>query len=132
MYGQYQTDVTSVRDGDNALVRVTEDRKLIVSVEETAPAVAATTWTHTAVTLTGSSQTVAAANASRVGLIIQNRTGNSAFAIDISGGTATLVGGLAVSAGANIQLLGATAPANAVTGIGTGTEIVDVWEGVAA
>lgn len=31
MYGQYQTDVTTVRDGDNALVRITEDRELIIA-----------------------------------------------------------------------------------------------------
>lgn len=134
MYGQYQSTPINARDGDSAQVRITEDRKLVVAVgESVAPVpIGATTWTHTPVTLTGASQQIAPANAARTGLIIQNRTGNSAFAINLAGATAALVGGIAIAAGTSKDLLGATCPANAVTGIGTAAQVVDVYEGTAS
>jgi len=85
------------------------------------------TWSKTTLTLNGSSQTLVAASKTRKGLIVYNRSTNATVTIDISGGNATA--GLPVAAGQFIMFTGQLGPNNAVTILGTNTQIVDVWTG---
>lgn len=131
MYGQYQTQVTPVADGNNALVRITEDRELIVAPGGSAPVGGGITWgAPTGVTLTGASQTLIAANANRKGLMIINRNGNATVSYDLAGGTVTLAGGIQMAAGFQRDwYTGSDCPVGAVTIIGTAAQLVTYVEG---
>ena len=95
-----------------------------------APAGGGITWgAPTAVTLTGSSQTLAAANASRKAIQIINRIGNSQVSYDLAGGTVTLIGGFQMNPGQRDWYSGADCPVGAVTIIGTAAQLVTVVEG---
>ena len=86
-------------------------------------------WTKTTVTMDGSSKQLLAASATRRGLRIQNRAGNADIAYDLAGGTAALVSGIKLVAGAYDERTGDDCPRGAITAIGTNAEVVDVWSG---
>lgn len=88
------------------------------------------TWgAPTAVTLTGSSQTLIAANTSRKAIQIINRVGNAQVSYDLAGGTVTLIGGVQMSAGQRDYYTLAECPTGAITIIGTATQLVTYVEG---
>lgn len=131
---QYQTTVTPVANGLSGQLTMTVDRQLRVQATQSgvAPVGGGITWgAPTPVTLTGSSQTLAAANASRKAVQIINRIGNAAVAYDLAGGVVTLIGGvqMAPSVGQRDWYTGADCPVGAITIIGTATQIVTVIEG---
>ncbi len=135
--GQYQVNVTTVPDGESAVARIDHSRRIIIAGEAGATPIPVTisaaagsvTWTRTTVTLNGSSQTLLAANATRKGLIVSNRVGNAQMSYDISGGTVTLINGLPLLGGIRDAYTEDSTPLTAITGIGTNTQLVDVWEG---
>lgn len=130
MYGQFQSNPQTVADGASAQVRLTEDRELIVVNGGSAPVGGGITWgAPAAVTLTGASQTLIAANASRKGIQIINRTGNAQVSYDLAGGTVTLIGGFQMSPGQRDWYTGADCPVGAITIIGTAAQLVTVVEG---
>lgn len=88
------------------------------------------TWgAPTAVTLTGSSQTLIAANANRKAIQVINRIGNAQVSYDLAGGTVTLIGGVQMSAGQRDWYTGAECPVGAITIIGTAAQLVTYIEG---
>lgn len=130
MYGQYQTDVTTVRDGDSALVRITADRELIVVNGGSAPVGGGITYTDKTITsLSGSSQTLIAANSSRKSLMFKN--GASPVAVNILGGTAAIGGAgcMTFQAYEGFSLTGADCPLGAITVIGTAANYIGAFEG---
>ncbi len=138
MYGQYQSTPQTAADGSSAQARIDASRRVIITGEAAAPVPVASvvpvgggiTWgAPTAVTLTGSSQTLAAANANRKAIQIINRTGNSQVSYDLAGGTVTLIGGFQMSPGQRDWYTGADCPVGAVTIIGTAAQLVTVVEG---
>jgi hypothetical protein len=139
MYGQRQDTVTTVADGAHAELRMDSSRRAFVATEAAAPlhtrdsgtmpVGGGITWTKTQVTLTGSSQTILAANANRKGLMVGNPAGNAALGVDISGGTAALDNALPLAAGEKISMIGGSCPVGAITGIGTSTQKITVYEG---
>jgi hypothetical protein len=132
MYGQYQSAVTPVTDGNHAELTVTTDRRLRVdSVSGSAPVGGGITWgAPTAVAMTGASKNLIAANAARKGIIFWNPTGNSPAAYSLSGSVVTLASGIPLVAGATPTVLtGAECPVGAITVIGTNTENLYYSEG---
>lgn len=97
-----------------------------VSISE---AVGTITWTKTAVTMTGASATLLAANAARTGLIVSSTGTNAAAAIDITGGTAALTAGIPLAGGSSLSLTGSECPVGAITQIGTNAQVLTVYEG---
>lgn len=89
------------------------------------------TWgAPTAVTLSGSSQDLIAANAGRKGIMIINRSGNAAVSYDLAGGVVTLAGGIQMQPGYQRDwYLGATCPVGKITIIGTAAQLVTYVEG---
>lgn len=82
------------------------------------------------VTLTGSSQNLVTANASRKAIQIINRIGNSQVSYDLSGGVVTLVGGIQMNAGFQRDwYTGSDCPVGVITIIGTAAQIVTYVEG---
>src|SRR5476649_768362 len=79
-----QATVPHSINGSSQAVPASATNPLPVTVVE---GVGSITWTKTTVTLDGSSDQVLAANASRKGLIIQNRFPNAQVDVDIAGGT---------------------------------------------
>jgi hypothetical protein len=103
---------------------------LLVAVAGTSPpATGQATWAKTTVTMTGASTTVLAANTSRKGFAIFNRVGNAQVDIDPAGGTVAANTGISLLGGdPPLFVSGAISPTGAITGIGTNTQIVNVWE----
>ena len=87
-------------------------------------------WTFAAVTLDGSSDTLRAAATNCASLLIVNPSGNAVIYVDISGGTAASTRGIPVAAGTWLSLIGQSTPCNAVTVIGTNTQVVQTWTGL--
>lgn len=89
------------------------------------------TWgAPTAVTLSGSSQDLIAANAARKAIQIINRNGNAAVSYDLAGGTVTLIGGIQMQAGFQRDwYLGPACPVGKITIIGTAAQLVTYVEG---
>lgn len=88
-----------------------------------------TTYTKTAVTLTGSSQTVLAASTTRVAFSIYNPSTNANVWVDISGGTIAAEGGSLIAPGWTFSVTGSATPKTLITMIGTSTQSVIVEEG---
>lgn len=95
----------------------------------TAPVGGGITWTKSAVTMTGASAALLAANAGRKGLIVSSTATNAAAAIDITGGTAALTAGIPLAGGSSLSLTGADCPVGEITQIGTNTQVLTVYEG---
>ena len=135
--GQYQTNATTVPDGESAVARIDHSRRIIVAGEAGATpipvsvsgAAGTIVWTQTSVTLNGSSQQALAANTARKGLIVSNRVGNAQMSYSIAGGTVALISGLPLLAGGRDAYTDEATPLTAITVIGTNTQIVDFWEG---
>src|SRR5258708_4380083 len=89
------------------------------------------TTTFTAFTLNGASQTLIAAQAAGAsansGFTVVNPTGNATVYIDISGGTASATRGIPVTAGTFLSIQGGVGPLNAVTVLGTNTQIIQLF-----
>lgn len=86
------------------------------------------TLTKAAVTMTGASDVLVGASASRLIVIVSSTEANSAAAIDPTGGTAALDAGIAVPAGTTIEITG-NAAQSAMTQIGTNTQKLTVYTG---
>lgn len=82
-----------------------------------------------AVTLTGSSQNLVAANAARKAIRIINRIGNAQISYNLAGGAVTLIGGDQMNGGQKDWFTGAECPVGIVTVIGTAAQVVTVIEG---
>lgn len=87
------------------------------------------TWTKTAVTMSGASGTLLAANTGRKGFMVASTATNAAAAIDITGGVAALTAGLPLAGGQTIFMTGADCPLGIITQIGTNTQVLTVYEG---
>jgi len=87
------------------------------------------TYTKTVVALTGSSQTLLAANANRSAFVVFNIDGNNSVWVDISGGTASSSTARTVAAGADYGAGLQLTPTSAITIQGTNGQSVVVWEG---
>ena len=92
-----------------------------------------TVYTYTSVVMTGSSQTLVAAQAggstANKGWILMNPTGNDPVYVDISGGTAASTRGIAVAAGTYLSFAGGPTPISLVTIKGTSTNAVQLFTG---
>lgn len=131
MVGQYNTTPPTVTDGKSTVVQTDDKGRLITTPGGSAPVGGGITWgAPTAVTLTGSSQDLVAANAARKGIMIINRSGNAAVSYDLAGGTVTLVGGIQMQPGYQRDwYLGAACPVGKITVIGTAAQLVTYVEG---
>lgn len=89
----------------------------------------ALTWTKTAVTLTGASQTLLAANVSRKAWWVFNPIGNASIDIDPAGGTVAANGARTVQGGNDLYSPAGLVTGAALTGIGTVGQTIIVWEG---
>lgn len=139
---QYQTNVTSVADGNSGQTRIDSARRLIITGESAAPVPVTPsgvapvgggiTWgapTAVPVTAGPTSTTLKAATATRKAISIWNPVGNAQMSVDISGGTAALATGLPLLAGAVLTLSGAECPVGAITFIGTAGQSLVYQEG---
>lgn len=81
-----------------------------------------------AVTMTGSSAVLLAADAAREIVVVCSAASNSAASIDPTGGTASLTSGIPLAGGGVIKITGATAK-SAMTQIGTNTQTLTVFTG---
>lgn len=95
----------------------------------TAPVGGGITWTKSAVTMTGASATLLAANAARKGMMVSNPASNAVAGIDITGGTASLTSGLVLQPGTSIALTGADCPVGLMTQFGTNAQLLTLYEG---
>lgn len=120
----------AIVDGTDKTRKATVSADGEVSTVDHVPVGGGITWTKTAVTLTGSSQTVLSANASRKGIEIRNPSGNDLVAWDKAGGTVTLTTGAGILALGGEYLTGDDCPLGAITAIGTTGQVLLVWEGV--
>lgn len=84
--------------------------------------------TKSSVTMTGSSATLVAADATRMYVIVSSTESNSSAAIDPTGGTAALDAGIPLPAGTTIEISGTPAQ-RAMTQIGTNTQKLTVYTG---
>lgn len=114
---------------DKQLARLQQDLNgnLMVAIQDAIGGLI--TWTRSNPTLDGSSDTILAANAARKGLIIANPIGNAQVSVDIAGGTVTLANGIPLMPGDTITITGSECPVGIITGIGTNTQKVVVYEG---
>lgn len=88
------------------------------------------TWAAKAtVALDGTSNTLLAANTSRVGFMVYNPTANAAIYIDIGGGTAVSEQGIKVAPGTWFSMTGGVTPVNLITVLGTNAQSIYVWQG---
>lgn len=90
------------------------------------------TWSRATLTLNGASQQLLAAtaggSAARGGFILVNPTGNATVFVNLAGTTATS-SDIPVAAGTSYSFTGGTGPINAVTIIGTNTQVVTIFTG---
>jgi poly-gamma-glutamate capsule biosynthesis protein CapA/YwtB (metallophosphatase superfamily) len=84
--------------------------------------------TKAAVTMTGSSGVLVAADPARAFVIVSNPAANATAAIDPTGGTAALTAGIPLGPGATIEITGKAAQ-SAMTQIGTNTQVLTVYTG---
>lgn len=101
-----------------------------VTQSGSAPVGGGITYTDKTITsATGSSQTIAAANASRKSIIIKN--GLTDAGVNILGGTAVIGGAGTMTLGPleGLKLTGADCPLNAITVIGTSAAYISCLEG---
>lgn len=103
-----------------------QGRLLTVAAE---PVGGGITWTKTAVTMSGASANLLAANTARKGFMVASTATNAAAAIDITGGTAVLSAGLPLAGGQTIFMTGTDCPLGIITQIGTNTQLLTVYEG---
>ncbi len=135
---QYQTNITTVQDGNSGGLRIDASRRLIITGEaaapipvyNTEPVGGGVTWgAPTAVASDGNSKTLIAANAARKAIIIWNPIGNAQMSIDIKGGTVTLAAGYPLLAGDSAAFTGTDTPVTLITFIGTNTQNLVYQEG---
>lgn len=128
--GEYNATPKTLGDGQPTMVQTTAKGYLITENSGAAPVGGGITWgAPTAVTLTGSSQDLIAANASRKAIQIINRIGNAQVSYDLSGGVVTLIGGIQLIGGAMDEWEGAACPVGKITIIGTVAQFVTYVEG---
>lgn len=115
--------------GNGKRIPVSTDQPLPVQ-QATSPVGGGITYTDKTITsATGSSQTLAAANASRKSILIKN--GASATGVNILGGTAAIggAGTLTLQAYESLYLSGADCPVGAITVISTAGAYIFAVEG---
>src|SRR5262245_37863818 len=98
----YKATPPTLTDGEQTQMLSDNRGNVKVSMASSAPATGAATWTKSVVALTGSSQTLLAANANRKGFAIFNRLANAQLDVDPAGGT--------VAANTGVALLGGDPP----------------------
>jgi hypothetical protein len=86
------------------------------------------TLSKASVTMSGSSGTLVAANANRLVVVVSNTDTNSTAAIDPTGGTASLDGGIPLLGGQSVKIVGKAAQ-SAMTQIGTNGQKLTVYTG---
>lgn len=84
--------------------------------------------TKAAVTMTGSSGVLVAADTGREVVYVSSTATNAAAAIDPTGGTAALTAGIPLGPGETIKITGQTAK-SAMTQIGTNAQVLTVYTG---
>ena len=128
--GQYQASPKTFGDGDTILVQVDAKGNLKTSASGDAPVGGGITYTDkTIASLSGSSQTLIAANSARKSLLFKN--GATAVAVNILGGTAAIGGAgcMTFQAYEGFALTGADCPLGAITVIGTAANYIGAFEG---
>lgn len=126
--GEYNTALPTVATGYKVNLQSDANGKLLVATTGVALG-GAVTWSDKTITsLSGSSQTLIAANAARKGLIIKN--GAVAAAINILGGTAAIGGAgcMTLQPYEALVFTGPETPLAAITVIGTSTNYVSAFE----
>ena len=130
MDGQYTPVAQTVAPGSSANVAIDVNRNLIVSQSGASPVGGGVAYADKTLTsLTGSSQTMMAANAARKSLLIKN--GDTNAGVNLLGGTA-LIGGagtITLQPYEGLFLKGADCPVGAITVIGTSTKYLSGYEG---
>lgn len=119
--------ISFLKSSDRRSIPVAEDAPLPVSSTTIGGGITYTDKTVTSAT--GSSQTLAAANASRKSILI--KAGNSAVGVNINGGTA-VIGGAAtwvLQPTESFALSGADCPVGAITVISTAGAYITALEG---
>jgi hypothetical protein len=78
--------------------------------------------------MTGASDTLLAASATRQIVIVANATSNGAASVDPTGGTASATSGIPLPPGLTLQFTGKAAQ-SAMTQFGTNTQVLTVYTG---
>ena len=128
--GQYQATPKTFGDGDTILAQVDAQGNLKTTPSGVTPVGGGVTYTDKTITsLSGSSQTLIAANAARKSLLFKN--GATAVAVNILGGTAAIGGAgcMTFQAYESFSLTGADCPVGAITVIGTAANYIGAFEG---
>ena len=128
--GQYQASPKTFGDGQTVLVQVDAKGNLLVTGSGAAPVGGGVTYTDKTITsLSGSSQTLIAANAARKSILFKN--GATAVAVNILGGTAAIGGAgcMTFQAYEGFSLTGSDCPLGAITVIGSAANYIGAFEG---
>lgn len=125
--GQYSTTLPSLTNRDQAPVQLDANGRLLTSSSSVGGGVTYTDLTITSAT--GSSETLAAANAGRKSLLI--KAGASQVGVNLLGGTAAIGGAetLTLQPYEALFLSGADCPVGAITVISTAAAYVSAFEG---
>ena len=126
--GKYESSPTAYPSGSDVQVAV-DTYGNVKTVGVTAPGGGITYTDKTITSATGSSQTLAAANASRKSILIKN--GAAQTGVNINGGTAAIGGAatLTLQPFESLFLSGPDCPVGAITVISTATAYVSALEG---
>lgn len=127
--GLYEATPTSTSDGKERRVGITATGA-VRTVSDGAIVGGGITYTDKTITsASGSSQTLAASNASRKSIIIKN--GASVTGVNINGGTAVIGGAatLVLQPYEGLSLSGADCPVGAITVISTAAAYISAFEG---
>ena len=128
--GQYQATPKTFGDGQTILAQTDAQGNLKTTPSGTAPVGGGITYTDKTITsLSGSSQTLIAANTARKSLMFKN--GANPVAVNILGGTAAIGGAgcMTFQAYEGFALTGADCPLGAITVIGTAANYIGAFEG---
>lgn len=128
--GAYNATLPTYTDGNPTEVQTDNRGRLLVTSSGAAPVGGGITYTDKTITsLSGSSQTLIAANSSRKSLMFKN--GASPVAVNILGGTAAIGGAgcMTFQAYEGFALTGADCPLGAITVIGTAANYIGAFEG---
>ena len=123
----YSATPPTLSDGDATSIRVDKNGRLLTSQADVGGGITYTDKTITSAT--GSSQTLAAANASRKSILIKN--GASQTGVNITGGTAAIGGAatLTLQPFETLYLSGADCPVGNITVISTASAYISAFEG---
>ena len=121
--GIYNATPPTLADNQSNWLRVDSQGLLITSRGSDG-----VTLTKAAVTMTGASGVLVAAEPTRAVVLVSNPAANATAAIDPTGGTAALTAGIPLGPGATIEITGKAAQ-SAMTQIGTNAQVLTVYTG---